>query len=132
MDSILFAVKVHTEISEITLEDEKDFRLKDIIEKYGNIIHLVRNSKLDWMSINRAHKLDYGYVIKNNEIKRKNKYKAFEMKNCELNLIDTNQGNGFCEGEIKYYSEEDLLINNNIHVSTNVKAQDFIKLGFIN
>ena len=84
-DIMLFLEKINGKFSQISLEKEQDFLLKEIIEiinENQNILHL-RCSRPDWRYLNDKCKLDYGCTMSFNGIKKANK-RAFMMKNCEL------------------------------------------------
>jgi hypothetical protein len=86
-DELSFSQKFDDEFIEITRGNEKDFILKDIIEKDSNKLYLIKITSSCWKFLNRLHNLDYGWKISSKELKRANG-QAFTLQSAEMRRID--------------------------------------------
>src|ERR1051325_10814586 len=97
--------------AEISLENEEDFRLDEIICESGNdyILYLKKSSKINWNNLNSLRNLDYGCTMTLDGIEKANK-RAFKMKDCELTETDEGCRKGFVE----FKSEKDWMMKTNL------------------
>lgn len=113
-DTLLFSKKfTDGKLAKISLENEKDFTLNDIIEKSNDVetsytLRLIETSTY-WKFL--IHKLDFGCTMTSNGIKRANQ-RAFITEACQLNEIDITE-----DEEVEFNSWEDRMIKKSLFCS---------------
>ncbi|RIA86222.1 hypothetical protein C1645_829602 [Glomus cerebriforme] len=113
----------HSEFAEIEPKDEEKLTLNEIMNKNKNILYIKCKINIDWNFLNEKCKFDYGCTMTFDEIKKANK-RAFEMKNCELNEINS------CEqGVDEFKTNEERMMKTNLFFSTDINVKNFVKLG---
>lgn len=115
------------EYAEITLEEEENYLLDEIIDEVMSekIIYLKKCSKFNWSYLNEKRKLDYGCTITSKGIKKANR-RAYQMKNCELTEIGAE---GCRKEDVKFKSKEDQMMKTNLFFSTDINVQNLAELG---
>ncbi|GES72832.1 hypothetical protein GLOIN_2v1778161 [Rhizophagus clarus] len=129
-DIMLFSKKGNDEFAEVVREDEKNFKLNDIIEviNKGHHLYLMNNSNPSWNVLNDECKLDYGRTMSIEGIKKADK-RAFIMKNCEL----VKTGNeGYKKGRLAFESKADWMKKKNLFINVDgINMQNFIEFGLL-
>src|SRR5947209_6052269 len=110
-------------LSDIPREDEKNYKLEEVIEitvnnnasRKTNILYLKKEPKPNLKILSLRHGLEYGCTIKNDKIVRvKNEdEKPFVIKDCKFDYVN----DGYHQGKISWDSEQDWLIENNLYVN---------------
>jgi hypothetical protein len=125
-NTLLFSKKfTDNKLAEISRENEKDFTLRDIIEKSNDTtytLYLIKTSTY-WKFLNDKHKLDFGCTMTSSGIKRASQ-RAFITEACQLNELDINK-----EKVVKFYSLEDRMIKNNLFFVPNMNVKYFARIG---
>ncbi|RIA86217.1 hypothetical protein C1645_829596 [Glomus cerebriforme] len=107
--------------AEIACQDEEVIHLDEIVD--GDIIYIKCKIRIDLNFLNEKCKLDYGCTMTFDEIKKANK-RAFEMKNCEMNEI-----NSYEKGVVEFKTNEERIMKTNLFFSADVNVENFLKLG---
>jgi hypothetical protein len=114
-------------LAEILREHEKDFTLRDIIEKSNDAeasytLYLIKTSTY-WKFLNDKHKLDFGCTMTSSGIKRASQ-RAFITEACQLNEINTEK-----KVKMKFTSQEDRMIQKNLFFDPNTNVKYFARIG---
>jgi hypothetical protein len=125
-DTLLFSTKLSDGgYAKIERENEKNYRLKEIITINNNqyILYLKLNSY--WKILNDNCKLDYGCTMSFDGIKRANK-RAFIMKDCELtkNVVEE-----YMKAKLKFESKNDWIMKTNLFFSSDDNVKNFVDMG---
>ncbi|PKB92651.1 hypothetical protein RhiirA5_443891, partial [Rhizophagus irregularis] len=119
-DIHLFAAKRNV----IAREEEKDWKLDDIIETSGNdkILCLVKSSTPNVRFLIDHHKLEYGRTITPNGVEVASE-KSFDIEEgCKLKEFGAE---GYGKGKYEYNSNESEIIKTLLSLSSDIDVQNF-------
>ncbi|CAI2167333.1 5856_t:CDS:1 [Funneliformis geosporum] len=130
-DTLFFLKKIaesnndDDDFSEISLENEENSLLNDVIEENNKTLYLKKNSNQDWKFLNELHRLEYGCTMTFDGIK-KGYRKAFITKDCKMTEIGTE---GCRKGKFEFNSNKDRMMMKNLFFISDTNVESFINLG---
>ncbi|RGB24375.1 hypothetical protein C1646_773202 [Rhizophagus diaphanus] len=122
-DTLSFSFKdnINYEISRI---NEEEIFLSKVVKIINNRYYLYLMYSLNWHTLNKLRKLDYGCTMTFDGIKIAEK-RAFIINDCEL--IDI--GFGYKRGQLKFETQNDWMKKTNLFFNVDANITNFVKLG---
>ncbi|GES80302.1 hypothetical protein GLOIN_2v1882318 [Rhizophagus clarus] len=123
-DMLLFSKRENNnKFGVLNNEEEKKFRLKEIIEVENgqNILYLER---VYWKFLSKQHKLEYGRIMGFDGVKIAGR-KAYMINECELDEIN----DGLKKSRLEFESDEDWMKKTNLFFDVDINMTNFVKFG---
>ncbi|GBC04059.1 hypothetical protein RclHR1_00550004 [Rhizophagus clarus] len=127
-DTLSFSTKLSDEeYAKVERENEKYYRLKEIITIEDDHYYLYLKINSYWKILNDNFKLDYGCTASYDGIMKANK-RAFIMKDCELTNIGVE---GYKKDQLKFerYFYCDWMMKTNLFISSDSSLWNFMRMG---
>src|SRR5581483_1232633 len=104
----------------IAREDEENITLEEVADTKNKVLHLRKDFKPNWESLNERLKLDFGRLDEFKIAERR----AYVLKDCEMNEFVEHK-----EDSIEIGSNESETRTKNLFLAADANLQDFTKFG---